>query len=98
MCVSLRQVVLTPARVALRVVEVWEELVDREEAAPEGRRRGEQPARLAPDASCLPPGQLCHYLPHGTCSPGGAADRIRPAVRGAVAKGVRGAVRLKTKH
>ena len=57
--------------------------------------RGEQPARLAPDASCLPPGQLCRYLPHGTCSAGGVADRIRPAVRGAVAKGVRGAVRLK---
>ena len=53
------------ARAALRVL--------REAAA-----KGQRPPRLVPDTTCLPPRQLCHFLPKGTCMPGSLADRIRP--------------------
>ena len=44
-------------------------------------RSGQRPPRLAPDQSCLPPGQLCHFLPAGVCKAGGVEQRIRPEVR-----------------
>ena len=55
------------------------------------RERGEQPARLAPDLSCLPPRQLCHHLPRGTCVPAGPDEAIRPEMRGRPARGKRSA-------
>ena len=52
-------------------------------------RRGEQPARLAPDLSCLPPRQLCHLLPKTMCTPGSVGDRVLPETRAAPSHGRR---------
>ena len=47
----------------------------------ETNRTGRPSRRLEPDLSCLPPGQLCRFLPKGHCIAGTLADRIAPEDR-----------------
>ena len=44
-------------------------------------RTGRPQPRLEPDASCMPPGQLCRFLPNGRCQAGTVADRVAPEDR-----------------
>ena len=75
-----------PARYEASECKLARAAVARLRAAAES---GVAPPRLAPDHSCLPPGQLCHFLPKDTCTPGSVADRVPPEMRTRPAKGRR---------
>jgi hypothetical protein len=50
-------------------------------SARKAKRTGRPQPRLEPDVSCLPPGQLCRFLPDGRCKAGTVADRVAPEDR-----------------
>ena len=51
-----------------------------------GGRRG---PGLTPDASCVPPRALCHYLPRGVCTPARLDERTHAVVQSTRSYGIR---------